>query len=149
MSGLRKVDIGRLLKIVDFLEIELSDLEKYSGLSLVVYKEDREKRRSVERWIENIVNAALDMAKIILVAKDKEIPDTYKEYFIEISGIGLINNEMAEKLAEGMKIRNILAHQYLDVKWNSIGRFISEGYKIYFDWLNASKRFIKDANLQP
>jgi len=145
MHGLREVDRGRLLKIVDFLEIELSDLEKYRGLSLLIYKEDREKRRSVERWIENIVNASLDIAKIILVAEDKEIPDTYKEYFIMISGIGLINGEMAEKLAEGVKIRNILAHQYLDVKWNGIETFISEEYKVYLDLLSISKRFIKNS----
>ncbi|MBM3253830.1 MAG: DUF86 domain-containing protein [Candidatus Omnitrophica bacterium] len=143
MPNLRKTDIERLLKIIDFLEIELSDIEKYKGLTLLTYKKDREKRRSVERWIENIVNASLDIAKVILVAKDKEIPDTYKEYFIETCGIGLVDEEMAEKLAEGVKIRNILAHQYLDVKWNGIEKFILDGYKVYLNWLTASKRFIK------
>lgn len=143
MHELRKVDIERLLKIIDFLQTELSDIEKYKGLSVGVYKEDREKRRSVERWIENIVNASLDIAKVIIVAKDKEIPDTYKEYFIEISGAGLIDEGIAEKLAEGVKIRNILAHQYLDVKWDNIKKFISDGYKVYFDLLSAAKRFVK------
>ncbi len=144
MPALRKVDIERIIKIIDFLETEISDIEKYKGLTLLVYEKDREKRRSVERWIENIVNASLDIAKIILVAKDKKIPDTYKEYFIEICGTGLIDGEIAEKLAEGVKIRNILAHEYLDIKWKSIEGFIFDGYKVYLDWLNASKNFIKN-----
>ena len=147
MPGLRKEDVERLLKIIDFLEIELSDIGKYKGLSLRLYKDDREKRRSVERWIENIVNASLDIAKIILAAKDRGIPDTYKEYFVEISSAGLINGAMAEKLAEGVKIRNILAHQYLDVKWNSIERFISDRCKVYFDWLTAAKNLLRIPDL--
>ncbi len=144
MPSLRRTDIERLLKIIDFCEAELSDIEKYKGLTLLIYKEDREKRRSVERWIENIVNASLDIAKVILVAKNKELPDTYKEYFLEICSIGLINEETAEKLAEGVKIRNILAHQYLDLKWGNIERFILDGYKAYLDLLILSKKFIKN-----
>ncbi|MEW6619476.1 MAG: DUF86 domain-containing protein [bacterium] len=124
------------------MEIELSDLSNFFDLDYKTYQEDRNKRRSLERCIENIVNASLDIAKIILVSENKEIPDTYKEYFLNLSTMGLISNNLSQNLAEGTKLRYILAHQYLDIRWDSIKKFLSNKGKEYQEWLKITKQLV-------
>jgi hypothetical protein len=46
----------RLIRYIDFLEDELSDFGKFAMVSWKKYQEDRDIRRNLERWIENIVN---------------------------------------------------------------------------------------------
>jgi uncharacterized protein YutE (UPF0331/DUF86 family) len=62
----------RLTRHLDFLENELKDYEKFESLSWEDYNKHRSKRRDVERWVENIVNSSIDIAKIILKQKRKK-----------------------------------------------------------------------------
>jgi hypothetical protein len=53
----------RLLKHLNFLEDELKDYPKFKQLSRTEYFDDRDKRRNVERWIENIINSSIRYLK--------------------------------------------------------------------------------------
>jgi len=140
---MRNIDIERMMRIINFMEIELSDLKGFKRIEYREYQEDRDKRRSLERCIENVVNASLDIAKILLASQDSEIPDTYRQYFMILSASGLIAESSASRLAEGVGLRNILAHQYLDIRWRSIKKFLSENIEIYFEWLEIARRLVK------
>ncbi len=142
MPHLKKSYIERLGRIFDFMEVELGDLSNFFNLDYKTYQEDRNKRRNLERCIENIVNASLDIAKIILVSENREIPDTYKEYFLSLGTSGLISDNLSQRLAEGTKLRNILAHQYLDIRWNSIKEFLSNKGEEYKEWLKTTKELV-------
>lgn len=61
------------------LKNEISDYEIFTNLTWKEYDQDRNKRRNVERWVENIVNSSIDIARIILASEEKTLPDTYKE----------------------------------------------------------------------
>lgn len=37
---------------------------------------------------------------------------------------------MALQLAEVVRLRNVLAHQYLDIRWDNLSRFIREGEEL-------------------
>lgn len=54
-----------------FLQEQFGDLERFKKLTFPVYRDDRNERRNVERWIENLAMSALDITKIIL-ASDKK-----------------------------------------------------------------------------
>ncbi|MGQ9826015.1 MAG: type VII toxin-antitoxin system HepT family RNase toxin, partial [Desulfotomaculales bacterium] len=91
------------------------------------YQVDRKSRRDLERIIENLINAALDIAKILSAGEDLEVPETYRQAFIQLSEAGIIEKELALALAEKARTRNILAHQYLDIKWVPIKDFLASG----------------------
>nr|WP_238524943.1 HepT-like ribonuclease domain-containing protein [Caldicellulosiruptor owensensis] len=55
-----------ILKRVDFVFLEIEDLEQYKNLTFEVYSKDRFIRQNVERIIENIANAIIDISKIII-----------------------------------------------------------------------------------
>lgn len=140
---LQREDKERLGRIIDFAEAELKDLkDKFLNLNFNAYNQDSDKRRSLERCIENIVNASLDIAKIILVGNGLPIPDKYKDYFINLSNAELINGDIAKTIADCVKLRNILAHQYLDIRWESIKRFLSRDWIAYEKFIDSVKDFL-------
>jgi len=140
---LKKESQVRLIKHITFLEKELEDWESFQSLSWEEYNKDRGKRRNVERWIENVVNSSIDMAKIILVSENVSLPDTYKEIITSLSLVPGFNKENIEYLSEWVKLRNIISHEYLDIRWKAIKRFIEETQPFYRSFLEMAKIYIK------
>ncbi|HHT9126241.1 MAG TPA: type VII toxin-antitoxin system HepT family RNase toxin [Candidatus Brocadiia bacterium] len=78
-SSLSKEDREILNKRLVFLDLELQDSKEYSSLTKSEHETDRRKRREVERWIENLMNAAIDVSKTILASKKRAILSSYRE----------------------------------------------------------------------
>jgi len=113
-----------LMQIIDFARGEIADLGRYSKLEYKQYSEDKDVRRLVDRMIENITNALIDIAKIVISDNNLEIPDSYAGIMEKIGGIFNFNDEEKTSLIQIPKLRNILAHEYLDIKWKNIKNFI-------------------------
>ena len=133
----------RLIKHITFLENELKDYGAFNSLSWEQYNADRNKRRNVERWIENIINSSIDIAKIILTSEGLALPDTYKELVNSLSLLADFNKEKMETLSRWVRLRNIISHEYLDMRWSSIKIFISETEPLYKDFLEKSKNYLE------
>jgi uncharacterized protein YutE (UPF0331/DUF86 family) len=128
---LRPEERERLIRYVDFLDDELADFQKFSTVSWKTYQENRDLRRNLERWIENIVNCSVDIAKVILVVENRGIPTTYREALIELGSTPYFNEEFGGRIAQWVSLRNILAHDYLDIRWNSVRRFIKSAEPMF------------------
>jgi len=139
MTPLNSIQKTSIIKRIDFIEIELKDLDEYKNLDFSTYARDRKARRDVERIIENIVNAVIDIGKIILAGEDLELPDTYREIFVKLGDSGLIDAQHAGCLSDLVRLRNILAHQYLDIKWDMLKDFIEQGSKEVKRFLEITK----------
>ena len=133
----------RLIKHMTFLENELKDYKLFEPLSWKEYNDERTKRRDVERWIENIINSSIDISKIILTSEEKSVPDTYKNIVKNLSLVTGFNEEEINKLTRWVGLRNIISHEYLDIRWSSIERFITETEPLYNDFLNKTKAYLE------
>ena len=133
----------RLIKHIMFLEDELEDFDIFRSLSWEEYSRERAKRRNVERWIENIINALIDISKIILVSEDASLPDTYRELVASMSLIPGFRKENMETLSEWVRFRNIIAHEYLDIRWASIKKFIQEAEPLVTDFVKEVKKYLE------
>ena len=49
---------------------------------------------------------------------------------LQLGRIGLVGNDLAAQLAELARLRNVLAHQYLDIRWEMLSRLIQEGEEL-------------------
>jgi len=134
----------RLIKHLTFLENELKDYETFETLSWKEYNGDRGKRRNVERWIENIINSSIDIAKLILTSEHRSLPDTYKDIVKNLSLVGGFSEEGMAKLSRWVSLRNIISHEYLDVRWASIQKFISESRPFYEDFFKKAKNYLNE-----
>ncbi|MBF0565244.1 MAG: DUF86 domain-containing protein [Nitrospirae bacterium] len=133
----------RLIKHLAFLENELKDYCIFTSLSWEEYNKDRSKRRDVERWIENIINSSIDMAKIILNAEGHPLPDTYKGILENISIVECFDSELMERLSGWIRLRNIISHENLDIRWLSIKKFITETQPLFESFYKMVKNYLK------
>ncbi|MDP2630076.1 MAG: DUF86 domain-containing protein [Candidatus Uhrbacteria bacterium] len=130
-----------LLEHLTFLENELADAEKFSTLTRKEYLENRDTRRNAERWIENCVMSALDIAKIILASEKRDVPQTYKDMLREFGEL-FITSEFADQFSEYASLRNILAHEYLDLRWERMEGFLKNAQWHYVQFLVAVKKYL-------
>ena len=129
--SLSETDQSQLIKIVDFLESELADSSQFENLTRDLFLSDSAYRRNIERWVENLVNASIDAAKILLASNQQRIPDTYRETLANLSLLESFPEESAERLAGFAKLRNILAHEYLNIRYQQIHEFRQEVVELY------------------
>ncbi len=140
---MRKEFQQRLLRHINFLEIEIEDYTKFKGLKKEEYIIDRDKRRSVERWVENIINSSVDISKIILLLEDINLPDSYKEIVASVSAVEDLSAVEAEALSNWVKFRSIVTHEYLDIRWASIRKFIDQTNPLYKNFLEKIKGYLE------
>jgi uncharacterized protein YutE (UPF0331/DUF86 family) len=133
----------RLIRHLDFLENELKDYERFKSLSWENYNNDRSCRRDVERWVENIVNSSIDIAKIVLMNEGITLPDTYRAIIKNLSIISDFKELNTERLSRLVILRNVISHEYLDIRWSSIKKFILETESLYRDLLNKVRSYIE------
>lgn len=121
--SLRDADRARLMQILDFVAEELGDRAAFSDLSLERYRTDRHLRRDVDRWAEMLINAAIDIAKIVLASEHREVPRTYGQILDDLRTVdGFASN--ADRLRGLATLRNVLAHEYLDLRYTQVKRFV-------------------------
>ena len=133
----------KLLKHLQSLEGEIGDYPKFQALCKQEYLTDRDKRRNVERWAENIINSVIDIVKVVLFMESVPLPESYKEtvsLLVSVSSLGIAD---ADRLAAWARFRNILAHEYVDIRWNSLERFIRGSREIHGDFLAKAKDYLR------
>lgn len=141
---LTDINKDRLIRIVDFLESELIDYSQFIDIDQKTYESDASMRRNVERWVENIVNASLDIAKILLASQKKRIPQTYRQVMEELSLLENFKLETAKTLSQFAKFRNIVAHEYFDSRFDQINKFIQQAESPYKELVRFVKNHIKE-----
>jgi len=146
-SSLSPIDEIRLRKLIDFMETEMQEYSYFKTIDPQIYASDSAFRRNIERWVEIIVNASIDIAKILLGSEKKRIPQTYREVLQELSLLENFKAETAKKLAVFSKLRNILAHEYLDIRYDQIKKFVYESESSYLELLSYVKQRLEKCNL--
>lgn len=141
-ASLSPRDKEKLKKIIDFLEQETSFYNYFLTFSFIDYQ-DAHKRRDIERWVENMINSAIDTGEIILASERKKIPDYYKDIFVQLGLLPEFDSMNVEKFTGWVKLRNILAHEYLDLKWQKVQDFVKESSECFRKFLGSAKKFLK------
>ena len=125
-----------------FLEREINLYDYYRKFSFSDYTDEIHKRHDIERWVENIVNSAIDVGEIILSSEKKKIPNYYSDIFLQLAIMPQFKEIDSAQFTHWVKLRNILAHEYLDIKWKQIDNFIKENSEQLKLFLDSAKKFI-------
>jgi len=112
----------------------LEKLKEFENISLDDYLNNFKNQLIVERLLEVIIKAAIDVNEYILSSLSKENNFTKSEAFIELSKFNIISPELAENLAASSRLRNKLIYQYYDIDHRQVFNAISfalQQYPIY------------------
>jgi len=133
---------SRLQEYLSFLEKEFEEIGEIKKFSWEDYQKDSFKRKIIERWVENLIMGSLDCAKIVLACERREIPQSYKDV-LKVFMACFVDSSMADKFSEFSKLRNIIVHRYLDIKWQQIKNFIKDAEVLYPVFIQKVKDILR------
>ncbi|MBI4745463.1 MAG: DUF86 domain-containing protein [Deltaproteobacteria bacterium] len=140
-------DRERLIKHLEFMAGELGDFEKFAGYTWNDYQFDRDKRRNIERWIENLTNSVIDISKIFIAAENYPMPQSYREMLFAF-GAKYFNEDFGKRIERWATLRNVVTHEYLDIKWNTIKAFLNESKPFLDEIQSKVKEILFAGNLE-
>ena len=91
--------------------------ERYAGKPLGWLLEDLERTLALERAMERIIEAMVDICRHLVSAKMLGLVEERSEYPLRLAEHKIMPKDLAEKVAELARLRNILAHRYLEVDY--------------------------------
>ncbi len=124
--SLSAIDRSRLERILDFIGTELQDRDQFRGVTLDRYQGDRDLRRNLDRWVEMLINAAIDTGKIVLASERRDVPYTYGQILAELEAVERFS-DLAGRLRPLAALRNVLAHEYLELRFGRVQPFVASG----------------------
>ena len=101
-----------LEKKLDQLGVLIRELKVWLDCSFDEFQKDDLILRAAERNFQLIVDIGCAINTRLLLAKGMSTPETYKQSFTDMGKAGIVSIELADRLAEGAKLRNILVHEY-------------------------------------
>ena len=79
------------------------------------YLADERVRLMTERCLELSAQICIDLGLQALAEQSAPTPESYADVFKTLGREGIIDDDLADRLAEAAKQRNVLVHLYLDV----------------------------------
>lgn len=94
--------------------------------------------RACERNLEIMIELASDINAMIALEQRTRTPDSYKGSFRILSQLGIIDNDLCEKLIDSVELRNIIVHEYdfeadTDQFIDSLTNTILPAYSLYIE----------------
>jgi len=122
-ASLSEIDRSRLLRILEFINQELEDKPEFEAVTHHRYQSDRAMRRNLDRWVETLINAGIDAAKIALASEHQDVPQTYGQ-ILELIEETPPFDTLSGRLRHLAALRNLMAHEYLDLRFTRVQEFV-------------------------
>jgi len=115
------------------VRLRLAEIDRRTALLREIQAEGRDRLLSdvhlqaeAERHLQLAIQAAIDAANRVLAEDFPDTPSSYREVFELLARRGVLEADLAGRLAEAVGLRNILVHAYLDVDpariWEALAR---------------------------
>lgn len=125
---------GRIEESIEFITREMDESEKdYASKNWEEYKEDNKLQKLIDRTVENILTALIEISGTVLVEEGIS-GRNYSEILNKIAEFFSLTKKEQYNLSTLAVQRNRLAHRYLNYRWEAI--------KIYKKYVPMIKRLL-------
>lgn len=142
--SLTRQDAYSLDRRLMFIDDEWSVFIDFINLTWQEYQSDRARQRIVERSIEKLMNAVIDISKMVLASEKRPIPESSRDVVLQTGLIVPFSTDLTEKLSKWVGLRNILAHEYLDYRWKEISEFLRGAPAVFPLFKDAARKFLDE-----
>jgi uncharacterized protein YutE (UPF0331/DUF86 family) len=109
------VDGERVEARLDRLEELIERLERVRAHGLGGYLDDPGLRAQAERWLQLAIQICIDIGAQLVSEVAVRAPSDYAGVFTALADGGVLERDLAERLAQAARQRNLLVHAYLDI----------------------------------
>ncbi len=128
----KEIFIGKLNYLKNYYE----ELKSFESLSLHQYTQDKIKRRAIERLLQLIVEVACDINSFVLSGKGITA-ESYHDSFMKMDEVGIVEKDIALKLARTTGLRNRIIHEYGEYKDEVVYKNVSIFIEFYGKYLKT------------
>jgi uncharacterized protein YutE (UPF0331/DUF86 family) len=114
---------GRIAESLQFISQEMMEFEtEYADKTWKEYEEDKKTQKIMERTIENILTALIEISGSILT-QEGIVVENYADALQKCAKLFNFTAEEQQNIEKLANIRNRLAHRYLNLKWQVINMY--------------------------
>ena len=88
-----------------------------------------------------LINAAIDVAKVVLSSELRQVPQTYGQILSELESMPAFVS-LSGRLAPSAGLRNLLAHEYLDIRFGRVREFVEDGAEAVNELGKVARRWL-------
>ena len=137
------VSLQRVKDKLDLISKYYDELNEDLPQSEEEFSRERVSRRAIEKTIELIADAVVDVAMIIISAKSLEKPNESCESISILAKNGILSSSFADKLKDFVRFRNLLVHQYAKVDEQREFETIRDNHQDILGFLKEMEDFVK------
>jgi uncharacterized protein YutE (UPF0331/DUF86 family) len=91
------------------------------------------------------IAAPVDVNLVLIAERAGTTPDSYREFFLDLVPLGILERSLAELLGRSARLRNVLVHEYdLDTDAGLFHRSAREFLEPYRRYAQAIHRTLSD-----
>ena len=115
---------GRIEESLQFITGEIKEFEsEYASKKFNNYQEDKKLQKLMDRTVENILTALIEVCGTILVQEGVDV-ENYGEALAKCCKLLGLSEEEQRNLSKLAIQRNRLAHRYLNFRWQAIKTYV-------------------------
>jgi uncharacterized protein YutE (UPF0331/DUF86 family) len=127
-----------ILKIIGYYE---EFVEMTENVSLEEYKSNTILKRAIDKQIEIIIGKAIDINNEIAKMLEKMYSTDYSS-FVDLAEFGIIDMDLALKIAPSAGLRNILVHEYEEIDDEKVYTSFNDIKIFYKEYIRKLKSYL-------
>lgn len=117
---------GRIAETLNFILEEIKEFEiDYETKTWIDYQNDKKLQKLIDRTVENILTAFIELCGTVTTQKGISA-ENYADAIKKCSHILDFKEEEQNALSKLAIQRNMLAHRYMDFRWQAIKTFAEQ-----------------------
>lgn len=140
---INKIFIKRKISLI---QDDLANFSYFAKYSFDEIAKDYIKQAAMERFLERVVNRAIDINQHLiaeLATKDTSSPKTYTDTFIILSDLDIYPKDFSMEILKSVGTRNKLVHEYDKIDQQKIYSSIGDCLKDYHQYCDFVLKFLE------
>lgn len=137
------VDLGMIAGKLRLMRGLLDDLAAAGEVTAERLADDRMLRHAIERVLTQLVDLAVSVNSHVASARLGRAPASYRESFALAAQAGVIDAELAARLAPAAGLRNILVHEYAEVDLRQVAAGVPLALRDFSAYVTAVARAVR------
>lgn len=132
---------------ISLIQDDLAKFVDFAKYSFEEIASDYVKQAAIERFLERIINRAIDINQHLIVelaTKGISAPKDYTETFMILINLNVYPKEFGKEISKSVGTRNILVHEYDKTDQKLIYNSIADCLRDYHKYCNYILKFIEN-----
>lgn len=109
------VDVEQVEDRLERLEALLEELDGVRSAGEKAYLADAKQRLATERLLQLSIQICIDLAAQVVSEQSAAPPSSYSDVFKVLGDKGVISTDLAKRLGDAARQRNLLVHLYMEI----------------------------------